>query len=322
MSFIHTNYMFSKKEAFKAMMICFDDTKKTYLSYGDFHFLLHKNGKIGQTTPREKKKMYQQWQKQLKATFVHTGWPYPYRKFVFESSRFKEITDALVKDKKLKKVRIKKKPCYCLYEKIDMGGSISQIRQQKIIDDCSVFNMHNTFAHHLIKITYYGVPIAHPPTYRNLKTYKFVTKLDKLVNKFEKPAIEFMSIMRELTTFIINDIIDEIKNGFFEEIDKKLAFLYLEQFYSSNEKTDFIWTGEGKILEYLPKKYIIDSKVSDLLHYFVEFESFWVSKLIVIDPAPEIKQLRKSRKDLLKTKKTIKQYLDTPGLYHDRISYL
>jgi len=305
MSFIPTDYMFSKEEAFKAIMICFSDTKKTYLSYGDFHFLLHRKGKIGITAPKEKKESYKKWEKDFHFRSSTIDWPW--RKFLFESSRFKEITTALMEEGKLNKTLVKNKPCYFLPEKSETA-CISQIRQQKTIENCSVFNSH--LSTNLESTTwYYGCPIRYPPNYLNLKTHTFETELNKLANKFRRSSIEFMSIMQDLTSFMIKDLISEIEKGLFTVKDKKLAFLYLDQFFSIDGKNDFVWEGDGEILEYLPTHYIVNSKVSELLYHIAKFDRFWASKLITIEPHPTIKQLKKSNKDIIETQKIISQYI-------------
>ena len=70
----------TKDEFEKAIKICFSYTKKEYLSYGDFYFLLNKDGRIGQTVLNEKKKLYEQWEKDLH--FKSSTINYPYRKFI------------------------------------------------------------------------------------------------------------------------------------------------------------------------------------------------------------------------------------------------
>jgi hypothetical protein len=319
----------TKDEFEKAMKICFSYTKEPYLSYGDFHFLLHTDGKIGQTLLSEKKKIYEQWDKDLH--LQSNTIDYPYRKFIFESSRFKEVTNALIKDKKLKKAIVNNRPCYYLPKETELP-EIFRIQHQKLIEDISTNIQIDSRKSCLI--AYYGLPRLYPNY--TPEAISIDTKLKKLTNKLEKNAIEFMNLMCDLTIYKLTEIINQIKDGSFKEKDKKLAFLYLEQFYNTKYKSslqtlskmngmdidlinelssklktmEFRWSGDGKILEYPPKKYCLDSKLSHLLYSFKKYEEFWVSKLVIIEARPQPKQLQKSGEKLLIIKEKIKQYLD------------
>jgi len=318
----------TKDEFEKAIKICFSYTKKEYLSYGDFYFLLNKDGRIGQTVLNEKKKLYEQWEKDLH--FKSSTINYPYRKFIFESSRFKEVADSLINDKKLKKTKVKNRPCYYLPQKTELP-EIFRIQQQKLIEDISNNIKINSGKYCLI--AYYGLPGLYPNYTPDAILIN--NKLGRLTKKLEKNAIEFMDIMNDLTIYKLIEIIDKIIKGSFKDKDKKLAFLYLQQFFNQRKyevlqfyrkiegtnvnlidnlsnkfKTmEFKWSGDGETLEYLPKKYCLDSELSHLLYSFKKYEKFWLSKLIVVEPRPQPKQLQKSGKKLIVIEEKIKQYL-------------
>jgi len=294
-----------KNEFEKAMKICFSYTKKEYLSYGDFEFLLNKKGRIGQTVPIEKKKLYKQWEKDLH--FKSSNIDYPYRKFEFMSSRFKEVANSLINDKKLKKTKIGKKPYYFLPKQVERS-EILRIEHQNVVSDIS---NNLELGGKRCSISFYGTPrlyynIASP------QVLKIRKKFQKLGINFEKLTDQYLELICEISSLKLKEIFEEIKSFNCKEKDKKLAFLFLftkDMNEKALERLDqkisdsllnfigknvpfeslFRWTGDGQILEYIPNQYILPTELSKMLHSYLKTEQFWKSKLIVINPQVDAK---------------------------------
>jgi hypothetical protein len=283
---------------YNSMLICFNETEMKYLSYGDFEFLLYKKGKIGRTTSKNKKELYTSWNK--KFNLCGNTVKYPYRKFDFTSSRFKEITSSLIKDKKLIKELVGNRSRYRLSNKI-RKQSIWNIRHLEIIRSTS-----DDFIGGHSNVFFYGLPrfvTSYPE-----KQYK---QLKKLLNSLRKDSKKIIDIIVEMTSIEIKKLFNIIKSSPFDKYDKKLAFIYIKQNFTQSENwdfdkilysniietKDFKWVGDGATLEYIPKNYIIDSKLSELLLVFQKKRQFFIDKLIVIEPLPETKHFNKFLKN-------------------------
>lgn len=278
----------------KAIVICFIETKEKYLSFGDIKFLLHKKGKL-KRYPSKKKEKYKKWEGQFQLNSNHPK--IPFRSISWAPNYFSEVLQNMIKKGIIKKVNHSTSPIDNYYY------LPTRTKRRDIIRDKHLAVLNHIpdeeigcFGH----ITYYGLP--HWAVEYPRKTFK---RLEKLSEKLRDDGNKFWNIYCEMASVKLKEIFIKIKDGDFNDTDKKLAFRFIKQVLTDHKKidyhmlllgniietTDFKWTGDGSSLSYLPKKHVLDPGICKLLREFQEKRLFFFNKLIVIEPYPDTKHI-------------------------------
>jgi hypothetical protein len=287
----------SKKEDLtdikNAIIYCFGVTKAKSLSHSELSFLLLKNYPDTKYPRNKDKKIYQEWEKQLKTP---TGWIKPFRRYKLNVSngliqhlqRLLEegllIQDQYTKEYTFPSLKIRK-------------NQIIKADHKAKLDSYDILHIQN-----LDNLTIYGIiPILDSAFSKEdvLHMKKIERQFKLLKNSFSMVENIFFTLNLEIINLRLNNLINRINKVKCDKKEKRLAFEYINDFFKNHDVfTDsFTWIEkkEGKqeysLLLYIPENYSLGKRISYEILGFINVYGldFTEEKTIVFiprDPKP------------------------------------
>jgi hypothetical protein len=211
-----------------AIIECYKITKQKQLDFGDIYFLLN-NKPLKRFPTKDKKKLYQNWEKSFKTQFK---WINPLKLYEFKTSYLAKMLKELIEDNILERTNGH-------YELTDFGYIIAIRTQEK--NRMNYYLPHNI--EHLDNLTFYGF-FPHTQGYLKYFENEILDLKNQMINirkKFDKIEKSLTKLNVDQVKFLFSAIMYNIENDDFKEKEIKLAKFFLKNILTNPNYKDYKW---------------------------------------------------------------------------------